>query len=727
MQLSSSRTDRRSLLAGSLVAALMIAQQVGAKATRDAFFLSEHGPGLLPAVMLGSALLSLVTAFAMSGALVRHGPSRAVPWVFSVSAVLFVVEWVLAPSWPRIVSVALYLHLGALGPIVVSGFWSVVNERFDPHSAKTFVTRIAACAAAGGALGGLLAERVSALLSLQAMLPVLAVVNVTCGILLPALAKGEEASMDASSASEPPNGSGGLVSLSGYLKKVAAVALLTSVAAGLVDFAVKAEATKTMTQPEELAAFFAFLHALLGVLGFLVQTLVSGRMLKVMGLGATLALLPGVVLLGAGVAAAATRLWSVIVAKALETGVRSSAFRSGYELLYIPVERRQKRAAKTLIDVGADRFGDMVAAGLAMAVLLLLPQASVSVALAVAAAVSLLALLLSFSLHRGYVAELASSLRSGVVRAADIGVRDATTAKTLADSTMAINREELLAEIEALRSRQGHEAASPKDDSSPSPLPRTLERARVLLQSDALKVNELLGEPDLEPELISIVVPWLGDDRTLKAAALALRRVGAGNEGVLADAMLDANKPLKVRAMLPRVLRYVPTERARDALLSGLGSDSFDVRVQAARGLLRLCSKHPELRPEAKHIYRVIEAEATTDTVGTPTLGLSSFGSAAPAPTRLDHTLTLLSTVGDAEPLALCRNAFAHGDAMTRGTAVEYLENALPGDVFHNLRRFLDFEAPRSERRARQRAEILTELASSTSSLKLDGVLSSDD
>ncbi len=726
----SSTNERRSLLAGITVAALMIAQQVGAKATRDAFFLSEHGAEHLPHVMVASAVLSLLTAFGMARALLKVGPSRAVVWAFALSGLSFVGEWFGAAAYPALVSVLLYLHLGAFGPIVISGFWSVVNERFDPHTAKAYVTRMGASAAAGGALGGLLAERVTASLSLLAMLPVLALVNWVCAIVLPALARGAAPAPVSSAPREP-------LRVSGYLKTVAAIVALTSMAGGLLDFAVKAEAASVMTRREDLAAFFAYLHAVLGVVGFLVQSLLSGRLLKTVGLGATLALLPGVIALGGALGAAVTRLWSVILAKGLESSVRSSAFRSSYELLYIPVERRQKRAAKTLIDVGADRAGDILAAGVAMLALAVLPAISVSLALGAAAGVSLVCLGLSFAVHRGYVAELASSLRSGTLKVDEIGVQDATTARTLADTTMALNRDELLAEIEALRRQKvGSEGAATElggpepssERSSPAasePRPRVLQRAQTLLQNDASRVNALLAEPDLEKELLPLILPLLAQETNVKHALAALRRLSPNNEGQLADALLDTRQPLEVRAMLPRVLRHLPTERARDGLLWGLKSDAFVVRHQAARSLARLCSQHPELRPEEGVVFAAIAAEQGPNrSEAEMSRALSRFSdhppSAFPAP-RLDYALTLLSVLYEREPLALCRTAFARGDSMMRGTAVEYLENLLPNEVFRTLQPHFDVVPPSVEqRRARQRADIVAELANSATSLDID-------
>ena len=66
-----------------------------------------------------------------------------------------------------------YLHVSAFGGALVSGFWSLVNERFDPHTARRVVGRIGTGATAGGMAGGALAWISSQLLPLPAILLVL--------------------------------------------------------------------------------------------------------------------------------------------------------------------------------------------------------------------------------------------------------------------------------------------------------------------------------------------------------------------------------------------------------------------------------------------------------------------------------------------------------------------------------------------------------------------------
>jgi len=76
----------------------------------------------------------------------------------------------------------------------------------------------------------------------------------------------------------------------------------------------------------------------------------------------------------------------------------------------------------------------------------------------IAVALGIAALWNSFRLHHGYVQALADSLRSGAIAIEDSDVVDATTKRTLSDTTHALNREQLLLEIQAYRMQQQNQS-----------------------------------------------------------------------------------------------------------------------------------------------------------------------------------------------------------------------------------------------------------------------------
>src|SRR5689334_14105450 len=158
-------------------AALMIAYQVASRAVRDALFLSSFEASRLPLMVAGASVVAIATALLTTRAMTRYGPERVVRVGFGVSAVLTVGEWALALREPALAAVVVYLHVAALGPTLVSGFWSILHERFDPRSARRAVGRVAGIGTLGGLAGGVLSERLSAWTGVPSTLAALALIH----------------------------------------------------------------------------------------------------------------------------------------------------------------------------------------------------------------------------------------------------------------------------------------------------------------------------------------------------------------------------------------------------------------------------------------------------------------------------------------------------------------------------------------------------------------------
>jgi hypothetical protein len=143
-------------------AALMICHQVVAKALRDALFLSAFPSADLPKAMLSAALLGVPSVLAAARVMGRVGPGRLVPGLILASATIHALEFLTFERWPGPTAVLVYLHVSVGGALTISGFWSVVNERFDPHSARRAIAMITGGAALGGLCGGLLGRSLGA-------------------------------------------------------------------------------------------------------------------------------------------------------------------------------------------------------------------------------------------------------------------------------------------------------------------------------------------------------------------------------------------------------------------------------------------------------------------------------------------------------------------------------------------------------------------------------------
>ena len=395
----------------------MIATQVASKAARDALFLTHFPVSALPLVLIAAAALSIVAALVTTRAMATVGPGRVVPPLFIASALLLLVAWWTAVNYPRPGAIMVYLHVAVLGSILISGFWSIIDEAFDPRTAKRGIGRIIGGATLGGLFGGLIAERVGAKAGVLWVLPILAALQIACAVLLPRFAHDDPASraplrsfFTPRRSKEPGESAFHVLRRVGYLRSLALIVLLGNVAATLVDYVFKARAAASFPESADLVRFFALFYTAVSMLTLAIQTGMTRRLLEGIGIANTVAVRPALIAAGGIATLPAMGLLGVGVLRAIEMVVQSSLFRSGYELLFTAVVPDQKRRTKTIVDVGADRMGDIIGGALIRGVILLPFAATDHLLVGIAVLVSLTSIGIARALHRGYVRALEASL-----------------------------------------------------------------------------------------------------------------------------------------------------------------------------------------------------------------------------------------------------------------------------------------------------------------------------
>ena len=665
----------RTATIAAVTAGLVIAQQVGAKAVRDGLFPSSPPIGALPKVMIAAVGTSLVALVVMTRALARLGPRLAVPLAFVGSALLFVAEWALLHRARAAVSVVAYLHIAAIGGITVSGFWSIITERFDPRTARKVIGRVNTGGALGGLLGGLLIRQCAGWLDIGTMLLGLAFANGLVALFTFVVAGAPCPTADESAG---PLAGLRLLKETRYLRLLGALVAFTGAAAALSDYAFKTTVAARLPDAEAMTAFFAVFHGVTGLVTLLVQAAFARRALDRLGLAVTVAILPGSVVLLGLVGAGFTSLASVVALRGVEATLSHSLFRSAYELFFTPLRPEKKRPTKAIVDVAFDRTGDALASAVVMLAAILLPTRAASLSIAVAVAASASALWIAYRLHRGYVAALGAELRTGALVLAPTAIVDATTRNTLAQTSEALTREKLLQEIAKLRAapvppvqpvqpvQAVNEPSSGAQDAATRPLVTRLED---LLSGDVPRTVQALALP-LDPRLVPWVIDLVAQPELRHDALLALRRVHGRSAGTLADALLDPRTPASVRAALPPLLAFTGDARAAEALIAGLGDPRFDVRVACARALADVREREPDL--ELSRPRLVARAMRDLDALRT---------GASERHVVLAHVFDVLALAFADPDLRLAGRAFATADERLHGTALEYLENVLPEEL----------------------------------------------
>jgi len=411
------------------VSALMMAHQVAGKAARDGIFLSQFSATALPAIVAAAALAAVISSFLRGRTLVRFGPLPITAASFAASGLLQAGEWLLLQSHPRVAACVIYLHIVAFGALLLSGFWSVMNEQFDPWAAKRIFGRISGMGTLGGLAGGVGAERVAASISSSGVILALAIVHLACAYLL---WRGFSRAGPPETVLRPPGSTTVTEAVRRYpfLLTLAGLVLATSTSGALLDFVFKAQAVQTMGKGEALLRFFGVFYTVTSLLTFLVQTFVVRFVLQHAGLATCTSALPVTAATGSLTALLIPGFGVFTCARGGEVVIKGSLFRSAYELFYTAVPPIDKRIAKSFIDVGVDHMGDALGAGVVRLFLFLAPGRHPGI-LVSACACSLFAFMLAMQLRKSYIVALEKSLVNRAVELDPSIVEDSTTHSVL--------------------------------------------------------------------------------------------------------------------------------------------------------------------------------------------------------------------------------------------------------------------------------------------------------
>ncbi|HSQ59712.1 MAG TPA: hypothetical protein VLT84_04690 [Acidobacteriota bacterium] len=752
----------------------MIAYQVGAKATRDALFLSSFPVSALPLMTITAAIVSIAMAFAAARALSRFGPERVIPIGFAASAILLLGEWALVRPWPRGAAVAVYLHYAGLGALLISGFWAFLNERFDPRTAKRAIGRVAAGGTVGGLAGGILAERVGSTLDVAAMLPFLSALHVAASALVwrlrraaPPLhdrqledtARIEDAGMPALAPGEATPAATAAVSASGvrvlrtsaYLRTLVTLVVIVTMSEGLIDWVFKARAASSMVRGEELLRLFAAFYTGVSLLTVVVQALLSRPALERLGVARSVAVFPAAVGLGGIGAIAWPGLPSALGLRAAESVLSNSLYRGGYEVLFTPVAPRDKRAVKTIVDVGAARAGDFLGATLVQATLLAIGVSGAPLALLLLViALSGAAVIVALRLHAGYVRSLEQGLLSRAVHLDLSEVHDVTTRSMVLQSlgglslSSALGRSilgdagsvEVRSDVADLREPAAPPAADPRPERALDPV---AARNAALASGRRDDVRRALREGPLPIDLVPQAIALLAWDEVAREAIDALRDVGSPAVELLARSLVDPGSDFAIRRRVPLVLGTIADAPAVEGLLHGLADRRFEVRYRCGRALSHLLEGHPRLGVPSDVVMEAVLREVSSerrvwdsqrildqwdDDMWSP---LADDALRARANRSLEHVFTLLALSLPRQPLRIAFRGLQTKDPLLRGTALEYLESSLPAEVRRQLWPYLEDDRPRrAETRAPDQA--LADLLRSSESIlmRLDDLRGTD-
>src|SRR5436190_19211240 len=348
--------------------------------------------------MYTATMLTMLAANALFSAIVaRMSRRRFIPIAYRFFilnlALFYMAMRFLSPACQFWTGIAFFVWVSVFNLFVVSVFWAFMTDVFNTEQAK----RLFGFISVGGTLGGIVGASVTASLvktigptNLLIVSAIMLEIGAWCVRFFPASFKaphpqqsegaGEWQRAEASEKSvaspawddgpkdgEQPIG-GGIISgishafRSPYLLGICGFMLLHAITSTVVYFQ---QADLTAHQFHDRAArtaFFARVDLSVNVLTIIVQIFLTGRLLKWLGVGMTLAFLPLVNVIGFGAMGVAPTLGLLAFFQIIRRAGNFAVTRPAREVLFTVLRREDKYKAKSFIDTFVYRTGDQIGA-----------------------------------------------------------------------------------------------------------------------------------------------------------------------------------------------------------------------------------------------------------------------------------------------------------------------------------------------------------------------------
>jgi AAA family ATP:ADP antiporter len=357
---------------GALTFAALLASFTSFRPVRDALVL-DGNPDEIPWLFIGTFVAGLVASPLWSRFLAKRQKRRVVPIAFHVFGACLLVFAALVNSDSVdhvVVGRAFYIWSSIFNLFVVSVFWSLLADLIGHQKAKSLFGPIAA----GGTIGGFVAPLVTKLLVAHvdvAGILVLSVVWLELAVVgvMQLRRHGEAFVTKIVDEPTPSTAFTGLerVSRSYYLLGIVGYVMCTATAATFLymeQAGIVKEAFEHLAKDAARVArtdFFASLDVWTAGVTFVVQTLFARALLKWLGPGVVLCILPIIQLSAITMLSTSASLTTLAIVMVATRASTHGITRPAREVLFTVVDRDDKYHAKNVIDTIIYRFGDMVA------------------------------------------------------------------------------------------------------------------------------------------------------------------------------------------------------------------------------------------------------------------------------------------------------------------------------------------------------------------------------
>lgn len=361
----------RALALGFLYYFLILSSYYVLRPIRDDFGVAG-GIENLATMFTGTLVVMLIANTLFSSLVVRFSRRRFIPIAyrfFILNLLIFFVLLHFVPKQQIWVGRAFFIWTSVFNLFVISVFWAFMVDVFSSEQGK----RLFGFISVGGTLGAIVGAAITATLvskigplNLLLVAAVMVELSAQCVRLFPAPQKNPDAPTVATN-DEKPVGGGLWAGIahnvkSPYLLGISLYMLLYSITSTLLYFQQAGIARSAFVDRAARTAFFAEVDLVVNILTILIQIFLTGRLLKWLGVGVTLAILPALSVIGFMSVGLKPTLVMLVIFLTLRRATNFAVARPARETLFTVVSREDKYKAKNFIDTIVYRTGDQIGA-----------------------------------------------------------------------------------------------------------------------------------------------------------------------------------------------------------------------------------------------------------------------------------------------------------------------------------------------------------------------------
>lgn len=340
---------------------------VFAKTGRDALFVQGRGVFDLPKAYIGIAAVSGPLAFSVLFFLKRYGPRLVRLWLPVFAAITLFALSGFVHSGGGTVMTLFFMFVPLVWGVIFSVSWLLASDLLEgapPDAAARGFSRIGGAAIVGGVVAAAVASLVA-----PRMEPAFFLWFAAIGLLIAAgiMATAQRRYPPNIVSLQPrPDGDGSTndrsILGSRYTRALLTVGMLAALVGVLVEFQFYVAASLAGGAARDKAALFANFYLWLNMAALMAQIWILPRLLRRVGIGGALLVLPMALVGGATGLAASGSLFVASAVRVTEGGLKSSIHRASWEQTFLSLEQHSRTRAKILVDGMAVRFAEGLAA-----------------------------------------------------------------------------------------------------------------------------------------------------------------------------------------------------------------------------------------------------------------------------------------------------------------------------------------------------------------------------